>query len=96
MGDVFPFFLFFQDNEIVVFGFLSGSPKDQKVSWYSHPEKILVDVLSDKLISRIVPGLIERTLHTFGLPETLAVSRNGLYFQRRNEFTAAAAETHTQ
>ena len=47
--------MYLQDDEIVVGRLPSESPKGFNRPWESRLEKIIVDVFTDKLISRIVP-----------------------------------------
>ena len=49
------YYRYHQDNEIVIERLPSETPKGLDKPWQSRIEKILVDILVDKLISRIVP-----------------------------------------
>ena len=49
------YYRYYQDDEIVIGRLPTGTPKGYTRDWESRIEKILVDVLTDKLISRIVP-----------------------------------------
>ena len=49
------YYRYVQDDEIVIGRLPTETPKGHARSWESRIEKILVDVLTDKLISRIVP-----------------------------------------
>lgn len=53
--DVEMYYRYLQDDQIVVIRLPSESPKGIREAWHSRLEKILTDILTDKLISRIVP-----------------------------------------
>ena len=66
------YFRYLQDNEIVVIRLPSGSPKGLNQPWMSRLEKILVDILTDKLISVIVPdgekeNILTESVHNYYL-----------------------------
>ena len=52
--DIEMYYRYLQDDEIVIIRLPSESPKGIREAWHSRLEKILTDVLTDKLISRIV------------------------------------------
>ena len=53
--DVEMYYRYLQDDEIVVIRLPSESPKGIREVWHSRLEKILTDILTDKLISQVVP-----------------------------------------
>ncbi len=68
------YYRYYQDNEIVIERLPSETPKGLDKPWHSRIEKILVDVLVDKLISRIVPdgektAIVKGAFHEFLVDE---------------------------
>ena len=58
------YYQYLQDDQIVILRLPSESPKGFNKPWHSRLEKVLVDILTDKLISRIVPeGEKEAIVH---------------------------------
>lgn len=68
------YYRYLQDNEIVVCRLPSESPKGFEDPWKSRLEKIIVDVFTDKLISRIVPE-VEKEAILLGAVETYLLDR---------------------
>lgn len=60
------YYRYSQDNQIVIERVPSQTPKGVIQPWQSRLEKILVDILTDKLISRIVPDS-EKSAITAGM-----------------------------
>lgn len=58
------YYRYLQDDEIIVCRLPSETPKGYKQPWQSKLEKILVDISTDKLISRIVPNGEKREIYT--------------------------------
>ncbi len=56
------YYRYLVDDEIIVLRLPTESPKGISVSWRSRLEKILVDVLTDKLISAIIPENEKRNI----------------------------------
>lgn len=68
------YYRYLQDNEIVVGRLPSETPKGIDKPWQARIEKILVDVLTDKLIGGIVPdgeksAIVEGAYHDFLIDE---------------------------
>lgn len=68
------YYRYLQDNEIVVGRLPSETPKGIDKPWQARIEKILVDVLADKLIGGIVPegekpAIVEGAYHDFLIDE---------------------------
>lgn len=68
------YYRYFQDDEIVVTRLPSETPKGIDKPWHARIEKILVDVLTDKLIGGIVPdgekaAIVEGAYHDFIIDE---------------------------
>lgn len=57
------YYRYLQDDEIVVGRLPSETPKGNDKPWQSKLEKILVDVATDKLISKIVPNGEKRAIY---------------------------------
>ena len=49
------YYQYLQDDQIVMLRLPSESPKGFEKPWHTRLEKVFVDILTDKLISRIVP-----------------------------------------
>ena len=58
------YYRYLQDDEIVIVRLPTETPKGYSRDWESRIEKILVDVLTDKLISKIVPENEKETIVT--------------------------------
>lgn len=79
---------YWSDNMIVVKRLISESPSGRKVKWHSRVEKIMVDMIADKLLSAIVsPAELPRVYEDIFAQYIVDESSMFRYAKRRNSLT---------
>lgn len=72
------YYRYVNDNEIIIMRLPSDTPKEIDESWHSRLEKIIVDVLTDKLVGGIVPdgekkNIVKGAFDTYLLDENTMI-----------------------